>query len=100
MGAKLRLVSDNPHPVSGHRLDGAGLHGLANRLMDHVAAGFTGFAHAVVETEHLSPMDTAVIATWMVRAGLSEAQILAVIIGDRCPTARSRMSRPKHPKRA
>jgi hypothetical protein len=82
MDAKLRLVSDNPNPVIHQRFDGYVLRYLADRLTEQIKAGFTGAAHAVAEIQHLSPMDTAVIASWMTKAGLSEAQILKVMVGD------------------
>jgi hypothetical protein len=57
------------------------LHRLASRLTEHVRAGHARFAQAVAEVEHLNPMDTAVIVTWMAQAGLNENQILAVMAG-------------------
>lgn len=86
MSAKLRLVSDNPNPVVHQRFDGYVLRYLADRLTEHVKAGFTGCAKAVAEIQHLSPMEKAVIASWMARAGLSEAKILAVMVGEQVPT--------------
>jgi hypothetical protein len=81
MTAQLRLVSVNPNPVRSPRRNGVTLHRLAERLTEHVQAGRAGYAHAVAEVEHLNPMDTAVVSTWMARAGLDENQILAVMVG-------------------
>jgi hypothetical protein len=92
----LRLVSNNPHPIRRGRLDGPSLRGLADRLMQHLTAGCVGFAHALVTNANLNPMDTAIIATRMARAGHSEAQILAVMAGvseQRC-FSRARRSLP------
>ena len=79
MVTKLSLVSVNPRPVRGRQHDPAALHRLADRLTDHVQAGHAGAAHVIARAEQLNPMDTATIATWMARAGLSETQILAVM---------------------
>lgn len=80
MGAKLRLVSSNPHPTSCRRLDGMALHRLADSLSAQVDAGNCRLAHTIASQENLSPMDVAVVAAWMTKAGLSEEQILAVMI--------------------
>lgn len=98
MGATLKLVADNPDLRCGRRLDGTELRLLAARLALHVKAGLTGFAHAVSVIEHLNPMESAVVATCLVKAGLSEAQILAVLAGRQPPARKSGFPsrKPRH----
>lgn len=80
MSTHLRLVADNPSSISQPRLDGRALHDLADRLTAQVQAGHANYAQVLVSLQKLSPLGIATIATWMVRAGLSEAEILNVVI--------------------
>lgn len=85
MSANLRLVVNHP---SGHvtpRHDGGELRLLAKRLMEHLRSGAPGFAHALVESEHLLPIERGIIATWLVKSGFTESQILAVMAGQPAP---------------
>ena len=76
----LRVVSVNPIPVSSDRLDGRALHQLADRLTEEIQAGHSEQAHILASLQKLSPFAIAVLATWMAKAGLNEAQILNVVI--------------------
>jgi hypothetical protein len=80
MKAKLRLASNNTHPAPGRKISIAALHQLAERLIGQVRKGNSRQAHAAITDEHLNPLGIAVIATWMYRAGLSEDQILAIVV--------------------
>ncbi len=80
MNTHLKLVSDNPGSVSSARLDGRALHQLADVLTEEVRAGRFELAHFLAALQKLSPFGIAVIATWMTRAGLSEAEILNVVL--------------------
>ncbi len=80
MKTNLKLVSDNPISVSSTRLDGRALHQLADVLTEEVRAGRYELAHFLASLHKLSPFAIAVVATWMVKAGLSEAEILNVVI--------------------
>jgi hypothetical protein len=81
MSANLRLVSSNPHCVTGHHHDGAALHRLALRLTGHVQSGNTGFAHAIAGIEALTPIEMGIVSAWMSKSGVAESQILAVLVG-------------------
>ncbi len=80
MNAHLKLVSDNPIPVSSPRLDGRALHQLADVLTEEVRAGRYDLARFLAALHKLSPFAIAVVATWMTKAGLSEAEILNVVL--------------------
>lgn len=93
MDTNLRLVSDNPQQATGHRRhDGAELRRLALRLAGHVQAGNSHFAHAIAGIEALTPIEMGVVSTCMARAGVAEAQILKVIVGDRGGVSASSMA--------
>jgi hypothetical protein len=79
MKPRLRLVADNPNPVRRSRPDGRSLRRLADRLTEQVQCGNTRFAHLLAVGEHLNPLDIAVVASQMYRAGLTEDQIIAVV---------------------
>lgn len=76
----LKLVTGNPAATSGTRPDGRELHQLADRLIEAVRAGCQESAQDLVSRYELSPFGVAAVATWMSRAGLSEAEILAVMV--------------------
>lgn len=81
MHPRLQLVSSNPYRgLCCYRLDGQTLHRLADRLTAQVQAGNTQFAHVIAAIENLTPFGVAVVAMWMWRAGLSEQQILDVMV--------------------
>jgi hypothetical protein len=80
MNTHLKLVSDNPVSVSSARLNGQALHQLADVLTEEVRAGHYDLARFLAAFHKLSPFAIAVIATWMTRAGLSEAEILNVVL--------------------
>ena len=80
MSAHLKLVSDNPTPLPRVRPDGRALHRLADRLTEEVQAGHPELAQVVASFQHLSPFGVAIVATWMTRAGLSETEILDVVV--------------------
>jgi hypothetical protein len=90
MSASLRLVASNTHPTGHRRVDAATLHRLADHLTAQVQAGNDRLAHALVVNEHLNPLGVAAVATWMSRAGLSESQILAVMVGQTLGTTTGR----------
>lgn len=83
MNNHLKLVSHNPDkPASSPiaRLDGRALHSLADMLTAEVQAGHSDLAHVLASLQRLSPFAIAVVASWMTRAGLSEAEILKVVV--------------------
>jgi hypothetical protein len=80
MGAKLRIVAGNPSVVREAYLNGQELHTLADFLTKQVQTGNTLLAHLVASRAHLNPLNISVLATWMSRAGLSERQILQVVV--------------------
>lgn len=80
MKPQLRLASNNSHPTRGRKLSVAALHQLAERLIGQVQCGNARQAHAAITNEHLHPLGIAVVATWMYRAGLSEDQIIAIVV--------------------
>ncbi len=82
MSANLRLVVNHPSGHATHRHDGDELRLLAKRLTEHIRSGSVGFAHALVENEHLLPIERGIIATWLIQSGVSESQILAVMAGQ------------------
>lgn len=85
MSANLRLVVNHPgHATRRH--DGGELRLLAKRLMEHIRTGSVGFARALVENEHLLPIERGIIATLLIQSGVSESQILAVMAGQPSPT--------------
>ncbi len=80
MNTHLKLVSDNKsHAVRG-RLDGRALHQLADRLTEEVRANRYEVARLLASLHNLSPFGIAIVATWMTKAGLSEADILTVVL--------------------
>lgn len=79
MNTQLRLVADNPHVVSRDRADGTALRQLAERLILAVRVGGAEAARRAAASERLSPIGIAAVAAWMVRAGVSEREILRVI---------------------
>lgn len=80
MKAQLRLASNNSHPTPGRKLSIAALHQLAERLTGQVRSGNALQAHAAITNENLHPLGIAVVATSMYRAGLSEDQIIAIVV--------------------
>jgi hypothetical protein len=80
MGAQLKIVAGNPSAVRGSHLNGQELHTLADFLTKQVQAGDTLMAHLVASRAHINPLNISVLATWMSRAGLSERQILQVVV--------------------
>ncbi len=80
MKSQLKLASNNSHPAPGRKISISALHQLAERLIGQIQTGHAAQAHAAISDEHLNPLGIAVIATWMYRAGLSEDQILAVVV--------------------
>lgn len=80
MNTHLKLVADNPVSAPPGRLNGRELHQLADMLTSEVQAGRSEAARFLASLQKLSPFGIAVIATWMTRAGLSEAEILEVVI--------------------
>lgn len=80
MNTHLRLVADNPALSPGVRLDGRALHLLADVLTEKVQAGHYEGAHVLATLQKLSPFGIAVVATWMAKAGLSETDILNVVV--------------------
>ena len=80
MNTPLKLVSDNRILVPSVRLNGRELHQLADRLTEEVQAGHVEVAHVLASVQRLSPFGIAVIATWMTKAGLSEAEIMGVVL--------------------
>jgi alkylhydroperoxidase family enzyme len=80
MKTHLKLVSDNPIPGSNFRPDGRALHQLADRLTEEIHAGHPEDAHFLASLQKLSPFGVAVVATWMAKAGVSEAEILEVVV--------------------
>lgn len=80
MNAHLKLVSDHPIAVRPGRLNGRELHQLSDMLTAEVQAGRPEAARFLAALQKLSPFAIAIIASWMSKAGLSEAQILNVVI--------------------
>lgn len=80
MQAQLRLASSNSNPTPGRKLSIAALHQLAERIIGQVRNGKNRQAHAAITKAHLHPLGIAVVATWMYRAGLSEDQIIAIVV--------------------
>jgi hypothetical protein len=80
MQAQLRLASSNSNPTPGRKLSIAALHQLAERLIGQVRNGKACQAHDAITKAHLHPLGIAVVATWMYRAGLSEDQIIAIVV--------------------
>ncbi|MFZ4535605.1 hypothetical protein [Propionivibrio sp.] len=76
----LKIVSVNPNSVSSTRLNGCALHQLADRLIEEIKAGHSRNAHILASLQNLSPFAIAVVATWMTKAGLSEADILNTVV--------------------
>ena len=85
MSANLRLVVNQPSRHATRRHDGGELRCLSKRLMEHIRSGYVGFAHALVENEHLLPIERGLIATWLIQSGVSESQILTVMAGQPSP---------------
>lgn len=81
MSTMLRLVASNPNRNPGHHHDAAELHRLALRLSGLLRQGNTVLARAIVRIETLTPIEMGVVSTWMVRSGVPEPQILAVVAG-------------------
>lgn len=80
MNTHLKLVSENEISTPNARLDGRALHRLADRLTEEVHAGRYEVAHLLASLQKLSPFGIAIVATWMTRAGLSESDILNVML--------------------
>lgn len=80
MANHLRLVSTNPDLPTGGHVDGRTLHRLADGLIALVKSGELGLARTTVAMQHLSPFGIAIVARWMVRSGLTEEQILQVVV--------------------
>ena len=77
----LKLVADNPQPGRHERLSAHGLHRLADQFLRDIRAGRVAKARGIAFELHLPPIGIAAIATWMTRAGASEAEILSVVAG-------------------
>jgi hypothetical protein len=88
----LKVVSGNPAAGSASRLDGRALHQLADRLAEAVQAGCTESAQELVSGYELSPFGVAVVATWLTKAGLTEAKILEVMVAPPRAKYRHRLS--------
>lgn len=80
MTAHLRLVSDNPLSGPSGRPDGLALHRLADMLTAEIRAGHYEVAHRLVSRQKLSPFGVAIVATWLTKAGVSEVEILDVVV--------------------
>ncbi len=80
MNTHLKLVSSRPSSASATRLSGQELHHLADVLTEEVKAGRPDVARFLASIPGLSPFAIAVVASWMTKAGLSETQILNVVI--------------------
>ncbi len=80
MNTHLKLVSDNQSPVPRGRPDARTLHQLADKLTEEVQAGHYEVARVLASFYELSPFGIAIIATWMTKAGLSEVDILKVVL--------------------
>jgi len=85
MGTQLRLIASNPQRAAGHHHALAALHALALCLARHVRSGKPHIAHAVAKAEALTPIEIGIVSTWMVQAGIVEAQILSVLTADKSP---------------
>lgn len=94
MRPHLRLIASNPQRVAGHHHAGAALHSLALCLARHVHNGKAGVAHTIAAAEALTPIEIGIVSTWMVQAGIVEAQILSVLAGtaSASPKATPRLS--------
>jgi hypothetical protein len=79
MSAHLRLVANNRISGTRVRVDGRALHALADRLTEEIQCGRREAAHVLASRQHLSPFGVAIVATWMVKAGVSEAEIIGVV---------------------
>jgi hypothetical protein len=79
MKGGLRLVVDNPEATVRGHLRGAALHQLADCLTMAVRSGDAVAVRAEVRRAELPPICIAAVATWMLRAGLDEAEILSVM---------------------
>ena len=79
MGAQLKIVAGNPSACGTH-LNGRELHTLADDLTKQVRTGNTLLAHRIASRAHLNPLNISILATWMSRSGLSEEQILQVVV--------------------
>ncbi len=79
MRTQLRLIASNPQRAAGHLHAGAALHALALCLVRHVQNDKARIAHAIAEAEALTPIEIGIVSTWMVQAGIVEAQILSVL---------------------
>jgi len=80
MRTQLKVIAGNPSVVRGDHLNSRELHGLADNLTNLVQAGCPQIAHTVASRANLNPLNISVLATWMSRAGLSERQILQVVV--------------------
>lgn len=76
----LRVVAGNPESTSKGRIDAHSLHRLANQFLRDIRAGRLVKARGIIAESRLSPIGIAAIATWMTRAGASEAEILSVVV--------------------
>ena len=94
MGTQLRLIASNPQRAAGHHHAVAALHALALCLVRHVQNDRARIAHAIAEAEALTPIEIGIVSTWMVQAGIVEAQILSVLTGTAgaSPRATPRLS--------
>ena len=81
MTSTLKLVVANEQPVTQGRLTAQGLHQLADQFIRDIRAGRLTKARGVASELHLPPIGIAAVATWMSRAGASEAEILSVVTG-------------------
>lgn len=79
MNSALKLVADNSRPALGGRLDARSLHRLADQFLRDIRAGRIAKARSIAAEQHLPPIGIAAIATWMSRAGASEAEILSIV---------------------
>jgi|JI10StandDraft_1071094.scaffolds.fasta_scaffold260951_2 hypothetical protein len=94
MRTQLRLIASNPQRAAGHLHAGAALHALALCLVHHVQNDRARTAHEIAEAEALTPIEIGIVSTWMVQAGIVEAQILSVLTGaaGASPKATPRLS--------
>ncbi len=80
MSVQLKIVAGNPSAIRGTQLSSRDLHWLADSLVNLVEAGCPHIAHALASRANLNPLSISVLATWMNRAGLSERQILQIVV--------------------
>lgn len=80
MTAQLRVVAENPSVVRGKHFSSKDLFWLADRLTELVSVGNPLEAHLLASRAHLNPLNISVLATRMSRSGLSEDQILQVVV--------------------